>query len=135
MTEHGKRIAAGSAAVFLLLLTLLLFLLKDYCIGLTRFFPECTFLEKTGYLCPACGNTRSVTALLQGDIVESLRYNITPPLLAAFTAAFYAELIFRISGVKINIIPRRYWFLTIILTVLILYYILRNFIPVLTLCK
>lgn len=134
MTKHSKKIAAGSVAVFLPLLSLLLFLLRDYCIGLARFFPECHFFEQTGYLCPACGNTRSVKALLRGDIIKSVGYNITPFLLAVFAAAFYIELVFRAFGVTIYIIPRSYWFLTAVLTGLILYFILRNFVPVLTLC-
>lgn len=134
MAEHGKRIAAGSVAVFLPLLSLLLFLSRDYCICLARFFPECHFFKQTGFLCPACGNTRSVTALLHGNIITSIGYNVTPFLLAVFAAAFYIELVFRAFGVTLCIIPRSYWFLTAVLTGLILYFILRNFVPVLTLC-
>ena len=38
-------------------------------------FPTCKFLEFTGLHCPGCGGTRSVRALLQGDVLGSLRMN------------------------------------------------------------
>lgn len=134
MTDRQKKITAGVAAIFLPTLTLLIFLLRDYFIGLSKCFPECRFYRDTGWLCPACGNTRSVTALFHGDILSSLGYNITPILLFTFAAAFYIELAAYAFGAKIRIIPRSYRFLTAVLIALPLYYLFRNFIPFLTLC-
>lgn len=134
MTDRRKKITAGIAAIFLPTLTLLFFLYREFFIGLSKCFPECSFYRQTGWLCPACGNTRSVKALLHGDILSSLGYNITPLLLLTFAAAFYIELTAYAFGAKIRIIPRSYRFLTAVLTALPLYYIFRNFIPFLTLC-
>ncbi len=135
MTDCRKKLTAGVAAIFLPILTLLFFLYRDFFIISSKYFPECSFYRQTGYLCPACGNTRSVTALLHGDILNSLGYNITPLLLLTFAAAFYIELVACAFGVKMLIIPRNYRFLTAVLTALPLYYLFRNFIPFLTLCK
>ena len=135
MNDWNKRITAGSAAVMLLVSALLLFLSEDFLIGLSRSFPECLFYRRTGFLCPACGNTRSVKAFLNGDIIKSIGYNVTPVLLSTFAALFGIELSACACGVNIRIIPRRYWFLAVVMISLSLYYILRNVFPFLTLCR
>lgn len=133
MTDLRKKIA-GVTVIILPVFTLLVFLSKEYLIELSRFLPECQFYNRTGYLCPACGNTRSIKALFRGDILISMRYNITPILLLVFVVLFYIECSICAFGVEKHIIPRKYWVLTFILTFLTLYYLLRNFIPILTLC-
>ena len=40
----------------------------------------CLFRKITGFLCPGCGNSRAVLALLRLDIAEALRYNLLFPL-------------------------------------------------------
>lgn len=135
MTNRSKKITAGTAAIFLPAMNLLIFLLKDHFIELSKYFPECRFYRETGLLCPACGNTRSVAALFHGNILSSLGYNVTPLMLLTFASAFYLEIVAYAFKLKIHIIPRTYWFLTSILTILLLYYLLRNFLPFLTLCK
>lgn len=135
MIDRKKRIIAGTAAVILLLSALLLFLSRSYLIKLSSLFPECQFYKQTGFLCPACGNTRSVRAFLKGNIIESIGYNITPVLLFIFAALFYIELAAFAFGADIHIISRRYLFLAVVLILLILYYILRNIFPFLTICR
>lgn len=48
--------------------------------------PPCPFLALTGWLCPGCGSTRALHALLHGDLVRALAMNpllvIASPLLA-----------------------------------------------------
>lgn len=135
MNDRRKRITAGTAAVILLLSALLLFLLRNFLIGLSGLLPECRFYKQTGFLCPACGNTRSVRAFLKGRFIESAGYNITPALISVFSALLCIELAAFAFGADIRVIPRRYWFLAVIMILLILYYILRNIFPFLTLCR
>lgn len=40
-----------------------------------RFYPRCPFFQITGLLCPGCGATRALAALLRGDIREAWRQN------------------------------------------------------------
>lgn len=53
----------------------------------TWFYPPCVFNLLTGLLCPGCGGTRALHALLHGDVAAAFAFN---PLLfvAMGTAAF-----------------------------------------------
>lgn len=42
----------------------------------SRTLPECHIHRLTGLLCPGCGTTRALRALLHGDIAHSLRQNV-----------------------------------------------------------
>ncbi len=92
--------------------------------------PECKFHIMTGCYCPACGNTRSVMALMQGDILLSIRNNAIIPFLLLIAIAFYAELILFVFGVRIQIVPRSNIFLAICVGSFLIYFLLRNFIPI-----
>jgi hypothetical protein len=50
--------------------------------------PPCSFADKTGVPCPACGMTTSFSLLIRGDIRNSLRANWVGTLLAGFCLAF-----------------------------------------------
>jgi hypothetical protein len=39
------------------------------------FFPPCPFHAVTGWLCPGCGSTRAMHALLHGHLIEALQLN------------------------------------------------------------
>jgi hypothetical protein len=46
---------------------------------------SCPLKKLTGFNCPLCGLQRSIIALLQGDIISSLKYQpVTIPLLLIF---------------------------------------------------
>lgn len=52
-----------------------------------RFYPVCPIYRLTGWLCPGCGLTRGLHALLHGDIFAAVTFNpllvLITPLLAA----------------------------------------------------
>lgn len=48
------------------------------------FFPACPLLKLTGIACPGCGSTRGMHALLHGDIVTALDYNVLLPFFLFF---------------------------------------------------
>ncbi len=40
------------------------------------FFPRCPFFALTGLYCPGCGSQRAVSAILHGDVIKAVRYNV-----------------------------------------------------------
>lgn len=48
------------------------------------FFPVCPFHALTGLNCPGCGLTRGFHALLNGDIVTALHFNLMLPVYILF---------------------------------------------------
>lgn len=124
--KKGKRIifaAAIPAAVFIVIL------LREQILGLKRFLPICTFHTLTGYLCPGCGNTRSVTHLLHGETVSAIRCNITIPFLLFLLILLYAENTAALIGKDVKLIPRRPSVWYAVTAMFVVYFIVRNFIP------
>ena len=52
------------------------------------FYPECPIHHFFGILCPGCGTTRAVAALLRGHIAEALRLNPLTMLLLPVSLAW-----------------------------------------------
>lgn len=55
-------------------------------------FPKCIFHELTGLYCPGCGGQRSLHALLHGNLLAAISYNLLfvllMPLLVYFVFVF-----------------------------------------------
>lgn len=91
--------------------------------------PVCLFNRITGCLCPACGNTRSVVALMNGDIITSLRYNISPFVISLILLLLYIELVTKTFGKHKKILPRSNIFWFTVLGLVFVYFFIRNFLP------
>lgn len=90
-------------------------------------FPRCPVKKLTGLLCPACGNTHCVMAMLKLDLLTALRANLFFPCLGVFLLAGYVELVMRAFGRPVRLLPRRPAFYWCALGFFLLYWILRNF--------
>lgn len=92
--------------------------------------PTCPFLGLTGCYCPGCGTLRALHALLRGDVVGSLGYNVLAVLALPFIAYSYATGAMRAFGMRpprpAFVHPGLIWTL---LGAIIAYWVLRN-IPV-----
>ena len=121
-----------AATILIPLIALILYLTKDIFIGLFSHLPTCPIYARYHVYCPACGNTRSVTALLHGDLLTALRFNIVPVILGIFAILGYIEIAFTGFGRRIYLLPRKLSYYIIVIILLILYLIIRNFIPYLT---
>jgi hypothetical protein len=118
--------------IFIPILIILLFAAQKYIIAFVPFLPDCFVYSNFDLYCPGCGNTRSVIALLQGDILTSLRYNIIPLLLTILILSVYIEFATYSFGKQLRILPRKLRFYLIGIALIVLYLIIRNFIPYLT---
>jgi Protein of unknown function (DUF2752) len=56
-----------------------------------RLFPPCPLHQATGIWCPGCGLTRGTHALLRGDILAALGYNIFTPLVLGALAYWWVN--------------------------------------------
>lgn len=102
--------------------------LKIFADDIIGYFRPCPFYEILGIQCSGCGNTRSVMALLRGDIISSLKYNISPVLISVMLILLYIELVTMAFGNHKRILPRKGLFWIIFGVVLMGYFIGRNFI-------
>lgn len=56
------------------------------------FFPVCPLLKLTGLACPGCGMTRGFHALLHGDVLGALDYNLLLPAVLFFFGYLFVSL-------------------------------------------
>lgn len=91
------------------------------------FYPPCFFYRVTGLYCPGCGSTRCLHALLHGDLVQALAYNVflvilLPPLAVWGLRRWYAAIRGRV------VVTRRLpaWSIRVFFFLVLGYWILRN---------
>lgn len=104
----------------------IVFIYKNLLYKLSTYLPVCPIYKYFHVYCPGCGNTRSVQHILSGDILGSLKFNITPVFFLIIGALAYIELVLYIFGKKIKIIPRGKSFWLLIIIFFLIYYIIRN---------
>lgn len=121
-----------AAAVAFPILLLIIYIFHEEFIAFFSGLPTCLFYKTFHLYCPACGNTRCVTAFFHGHIFTALRYNISPFVFGFFLLLAYIEIAARGFGKSIRLLPRRLSIYLILIALLCLYYILRNFFPYLT---
>lgn len=100
---------------------------SDFFVGLLP--AHCGYYLLTGKQCIACGNTRSVLSILNGDIISAIKFNPTIPLLCASALLWYVE--FAANSFlekKIKIFPRKIIFWAVLIIALAIYLVVRNYI-------
>jgi hypothetical protein len=119
-------------AVLIPFLLITLFALRETMLELLLHLPGCPIYNMYHVYCPGCGNTRCVSALLNGNILSALRFNILPILVFIFCILGYLEFTAYSFGQHLRLIPRNSQFYIVSALLLAFYTIIRNFIPYLT---
>lgn len=94
--------------------------------------PPCIYYTTAHIYCPGCGFTRSLEALLRGDILLSLRQNLLLIICIILAALYYIIFLLKAFSVKINskfLLTARILWAALIFTAV--FTIIRNFIPAL----
>ena len=99
----------------------------DWLLGLY----QCPIHALTGLLCPGCGGTRSIKALLQGRGVLAVHENPAAVLLVLAALLRYLEGILQACGREVHLLPRKRWFWYVMIGLVLVWAVLRNFIPAL----
>lgn len=68
------------------------------------FYPRCMFFEATHLLCPGCGSTRALHALLHLDLQSALHYNALFTALAPVVLLWLAFCFYRVM--RYNQLPQ-----------------------------
>lgn len=113
------------------LILAMLFLLKIILPFILAHLYTCKFKEVTGYWCPGCGNTRFVIYFLRGDILTAIKCNYGTDVVIVSIIMLYIEQLLKSFGINKKLLPRKAIFWVTVLIVIMTYYILRNFIPIL----
>ncbi len=92
-------------------------------------FMYCPLYDHLGILCPGCGGTRAALALLRGDVIASLQCNPTTIGLFSVLVLWYFELAAAKFGKKIKLFPRGIWFWGIVIVLILIWAVVRNFVP------
>jgi hypothetical protein len=79
----------------LLLIATLGFVLYRFPPERYSFYPLCPIHEYLHLLCPGCGATRALSALLHGDLTAALHFNALAILIVLPLAALYAAICFK----------------------------------------
>ena len=109
----------------------LIFFIGKIASNYTYLLPPCYSYTLFNFHCPGCGTTRAVLALLDGDILLSLRQNFLPVLGIIVALWLYIEFLFHVFNKKPPFTLLKTKYLWALLVVLIIYTVLRNVFPAL----
>lgn len=107
-------------------------ILRDYAFYIAQnYLPPCVSYSHLGIYCPGCGLTRFILAIMSGDLWLAFRCNAVIFCLFAALIAIYAEFVLLSFGKDVHLLPRKPLFYVIFAIAAAVYFVLRNFVPIL----
>ncbi len=88
--SQRRRLPHDGLAAFFLLAGTAIFVLWRFPPDRNAFYTACPIHQYLHLLCPGCGSTRAIAALLHGQVREALRWNALLLLVELPLAALYA---------------------------------------------
>jgi uncharacterized protein DUF2752 len=114
--------------IFVFIAVIILSLLYFFYPAANHFYPKCIFHGLTGLYCPGCGSQRSVSALLHGNILQAISYNVL--LVASLPLILYSAFAFLWNSFNENKIKQSLFyspvFIKCVFITVVLFGILRN---------
>ena len=109
----------------------IIFLLAKFVANHKEYLTPCLIYSVFHINCPGCGATRASIALLNGDIITSLRQNCMVIIGILVCAWLYIEFLFKIYArpLPFTIVKQKY--IWIFVSFLLVYTIIRNIFPAL----
>lgn len=93
----------------------------------TSIFPVCPLFSLTGFACPGCGLTRGFHALMHGDVIVALDFNLLIPVWAViFVYVFVSLVLLAIRGRGLPMWATYPRFLWAFMIALVSFGVLRN---------
>lgn len=124
MSKRLKLIIVIGAPIILIIALIF----KEQVFAMSAVLGKCIFHEVTGFYCTGCGNTRSVKALMRGDILLSVRNNPAIVFLTVALGLLYCEVALDVIGKRVKLLPRKAWLWWTVFALFIIFYIVRNFV-------
>lgn len=108
---------------------LFLFSFRFFLKGLANYLPPCMWYTLYGICCPGCGMTRAMLAILDGNVLLSLRENAFFVFCMIAIVLVYLQCVFRVFSRKVCFFSKNILFWVMVAIAFIMYVVLRNFIP------
>ena len=122
-----KQLVFIIVSAFFLLLALFFFPITEY-----SYFPPCPWNKLTNTFCPGCGFIRGLQSVIDGNIFGLLQNNPLAMIALPFLGLSFISLVFQsIFGFKIYDVFITKSEILLILFIIVIYWIIRNFLDVL----
>jgi hypothetical protein len=73
-----------------------------------NFFPRCPFHFLTGLYCPGCGSQRAISALLHGEVLAAINFNVL--MVLSLPLLIYSAAIYVLNTVRDKVVQQKIFY-------------------------